>query len=182
MAFSDADWVGDPDTQRSVTSTCIFFGSNLLSWTAKKQPMVSHSSAESEYRALASTIADKHWFCYLLRELGVTLSAPPLLLYDNVSALSLAHNPVFHARSRHIEIDFHFMRELIKEPAEDAPPPKPVEVPKREYEMKETPLTTEQIRDSASKLGIETQGRSDEEIRSEMMERIYASPVKEDGK
>jgi sec-independent protein translocase protein TatB len=73
-----------------------------------------------------------------------------------------------------------FMRELTKEPAEDAPSPEPVEVPKMDFEMKDAPLTSEQIRDSASKLGIETEGRSDEEIRSEMMERIYASPVKEE--
>jgi Sec-independent protein translocase protein TatA len=75
-----------------------------------------------------------------------------------------------------------FMRELTKESSEDAHPPQPVEAPKRDYEMKDTPLTSEQIRDSASKLGIETEGRSDEEIRSEMMERIYASPVKEEDK
>jgi len=75
-----------------------------------------------------------------------------------------------------------FMRELTREPVDDAVPPEPVKVPKRDYKEKDTPLTSEQIRDSASKLGIETEGRSDEEIRSEMMERIYASPAEEEDK
>ena len=108
LAYFDADWAGDPDTQWSITRTCVFFGPNHLSWTTKKQPIVARSSAKLEYCVLASTTIDIRWFCFLLHKLGVSLSQPPLLLSDNMSALSLAHNP---GRSRHIEIAF--IRELL---------------------------------------------------------------------
>ena len=58
-------------------------------------------------------MADVKWFCYLLRELRINLPTPPFVLCDNISTLHLAHNPMFHGRTRHIEIDYHFIREII---------------------------------------------------------------------
>lgn len=110
-AFSDSDWAGDPDDRRSTTGACIFVGSNLVSWTAKKQSTLSRSSSEAEYRALATTTAELRWFSYFFRELNIFLH-PPSLFCENLSALHMARNPVFHARTRHIEIDYHFIREL----------------------------------------------------------------------
>lgn len=111
--FSDADWAGCLDDRRSTTGLCIYFGPNLLTWASKKQPTVSRSSAEAEYRALAYTTADIQWFLFLLRELGIFLRQPPLLHCDNVSATYLASNPVLHARTKHIEVDYHFLRERV---------------------------------------------------------------------
>ena len=74
---------------------------------------MSRSCAESEYRALANATAELLWLKALLSELRVSLSAPPLLLCDNVSTNQLAANPVMHARTKHVEIDYHFVRERV---------------------------------------------------------------------
>jgi hypothetical protein len=112
-AFSNLDWASFLDDHRSTTGACIFLGPNLLTWTAKKQSTVSRSSAEAEYRAFATTVTELRWFGYLFCELGIPLHTPPLIFCDNIFALNMASNPVFHARIRHIEIDYHFIRELV---------------------------------------------------------------------
>ena len=71
------------------------------------------SSTESKYQALASTATKLCWLCQLLKYLGIFLSIPPKLWYDNVSALAIASNPVFHACTKHIEVDYHFIRERV---------------------------------------------------------------------
>ncbi|KAM1177321.1 hypothetical protein COP2_017215 [Malus domestica] len=111
--FSDFDCAGSFDVHRSTTGACIFLGPNLLTWTAKKQSTVSKSSMKTEYHALVTTTAEIRWFCYLFRELGITLRVPPCIFVDNMSALHIATNPIFHAKTRHIEIDYHFVRELL---------------------------------------------------------------------
>uniref|UniRef100_A0A2N9FXA9 Integrase catalytic domain-containing protein n=1 Tax=Fagus sylvatica TaxID=28930 RepID=A0A2N9FXA9_FAGSY len=112
-AFTDADWAGDPNDRRSTSGLLVFLGHNPITWSAKKQLTVSRSSTEAEYRALASASAEVCWLRVLLRDLGIFISAPPILWCDNVSALAIASNPVFHARTKHIEVDFHFIRERV---------------------------------------------------------------------
>ncbi|XP_039170468.1 uncharacterized mitochondrial protein AtMg00810-like [Eucalyptus grandis] len=111
--FSDADWAGCTETRRSTTGFCTFLGSNLISWTAKKQPTVSRSSTEAEYRALASATAELTWVSFVLRDIGLSLSSPTRLFCDNQSAIALTANPILHARTKHIEVDFHFVREKV---------------------------------------------------------------------
>uniref|UniRef100_A0A2N9GQ99 Integrase catalytic domain-containing protein n=1 Tax=Fagus sylvatica TaxID=28930 RepID=A0A2N9GQ99_FAGSY len=111
--YSDADWAGDPDDRRSTSGLLVYLGSNPITWSAKKQPTVSRSSIESEYRALATASAEVCWLRTLLKDLGIFLSQPPILWCDNVSALAIASNPVFHAHTKHIEVDFHFIREQV---------------------------------------------------------------------
>jgi histone deacetylase 1/2 len=110
--FCDADWAGCHDDRRSTSGFAIYMGNNLLSWGAKKQATVSRSTAEAEYRALASTTAELMWFMNLLQSIGYCLP-PPKLYCDNISAVTMAKNPVFHHRTKHIEIDVHFVRERV---------------------------------------------------------------------
>lgn len=112
-AFCDADWAGCPTTRRSTTGFCIYLGSHCISWASKKQPTVSRSSAEAEYRALATTAAELTWLQYLLHDLKIPLENCPLIFCDNQSAIHMSHNPVFHARTKHIAIDYHFIREKV---------------------------------------------------------------------
>ncbi|RVW41864.1 Retrovirus-related Pol polyprotein from transposon RE1 [Vitis vinifera] len=113
QAFCDSDWAGNPDDRRSTIGYGIFFGSCLISWTAKKQSVVARSSIEAEYRALAITIAELYWIRMLLKELHISLPTVPTIWCDNNGTLALASNPVFHARTKHIEVDFHFIREKV---------------------------------------------------------------------
>jgi transposase InsO family protein len=112
-AYTDADWAGDPDDRRSTSGYLVYIGSNPITWSAKKQPTVSRSSTEFEYRALAIASAELCWIRALLKDLGIFISHTPILWCDNVSALAIASNPVFHARTKHIEVDFHFVRERV---------------------------------------------------------------------
>ena len=113
LPFTDSDWAGNPVDRRSTTGFLIFLGNNLLTWASKKQPIVSRSSTEAEYRALAVGAVELAWLKMLLRDLGVYISHAPVLWCDNTSAISFASNLVFHARTTHVEIDYHFVREKV---------------------------------------------------------------------
>ncbi|CAL5387066.1 unnamed protein product [Camellia sinensis] len=112
-AFSDADWAGDPTDRRSTTGFCFFLGDSLLAWRSKKQSLTARSSTEAEYRALADTTQELLWLRWLLADMGVSSSTPTPLYCDNRSAIQIAHNDVFHDRTKHIEIDCHFIRQHV---------------------------------------------------------------------
>ncbi|KAJ9546650.1 hypothetical protein OSB04_019193 [Centaurea solstitialis] len=113
VAYSDADWAGCPNTRRSTSGFCVYLGDNLVSWSSKRQHVVSRSSAEAEYRGIANVVAETAWLRNLLLELCCPLSRATVVFCDNVSAMYLASNPVQHQRTKHVEIDLHFVRERV---------------------------------------------------------------------
>jgi hypothetical protein len=112
-AFTDSDWVGDPYDMRSTTGITVFLGNNPITWVSKKQHTVSRSSTEAEYQAFATGAAELAWLRQVLCDLGIFLSSAPAIWCDNTSAIALASNPVFHSRTKHIEVDYHFVRECV---------------------------------------------------------------------
>ncbi|GJT64116.1 ribonuclease H-like domain-containing protein [Tanacetum coccineum] len=113
IAYSDADWAGYPATRQSTSGYCVFLGDNLLTWSSKSQDTLSRFSTEAEYRGVANVVAETSWIRNLLCELHTSLFTATLVYYDNVSAVYMSANPVQHQRTKHIEIDIHFVRDKV---------------------------------------------------------------------
>lgn len=112
--YSDADWAGSITDRRSTSGLCTYVWGNLTTWRSKKQSVVARSSAEAEFRAMAQGICEGIWLKRLLVELKVPIDGSIKLLSDSQSAISIAKNPVQHDRTKHIEIDKHFIKEKIE--------------------------------------------------------------------
>ncbi|CAL2226062.1 unnamed protein product [Prunus armeniaca] len=89
-------------------------GKRYLNSQSQKQGSVSHSSTEAKYRALVNTSADIVWIRQVLADLHEFLPEPPMIHCDNMSALALCSNLVFHSRIKHRDIDYHFVRERVQ--------------------------------------------------------------------
>jgi hypothetical protein len=113
VGYSDASWGNDLDTRKSTTGYIFYVSGGVVSWTSKKQNTVALSTTEAEYMALSHTTKEAIWLRGLLRELGYTQNQATTIFEDNQSCINLAKNPVHHARSKHIDIQHHFIREKI---------------------------------------------------------------------
>ena len=112
-AFADADWAGDINDRRSTTTYFIFLGATPISWSSKKQHTIARSTAEAEYRAIASSAAELNWINHLIFELHAPVSPTPVIYCDNVGATYVCANPIFHNRMKHVAIDFFFVRDQV---------------------------------------------------------------------
>lgn len=112
-AYSDSDWSSCQFSSRSLSSYAVFMGDNLISWKTKKQATVSKSSAEAEYRSMSNTASELVWVHGLLEDLQVSVQLPIVLNCDNISAEHLAHNPMFHEKTKHLKRDMHYVREQV---------------------------------------------------------------------
>ena len=111
--WCDADWAGCLLTRRSLTGWIIFLGDSPISWKTKKQHTVSRLSAEAEYRSMSMTTCELKWLKGTLSSLNVLHTIPMLLHCDSQTTLHISHNPVFHDRTKHIEVDGHFVSDVI---------------------------------------------------------------------
>jgi hypothetical protein len=111
--YTDSDWAGNQIDRRSTAGYFTFVEGNLVTWRSKKQKVVARSSAEAEFRGLAKGICELLWVRRVLQELGIDHQEPMKLYCDNKSAIEIARNPIHHDRTKHVEIDRHFIKEKL---------------------------------------------------------------------
>jgi len=115
VAYSDSDFAGDIDDRRRTSGFVFLFGSGAVSWSSKKQQVVTLSNTKAEYIVVASCTCQCIWIKRVLEKLGLEEHKNILIFCDNNSTIQLSKNPVFHGRSKHIDIKFHFLRDLVKD-------------------------------------------------------------------
>ena len=115
IGYSDTDWAGDVKDQRSTSGNVFLLGGAAITWSSRKQSSVALSTVEAEYMALSVATQDAIWLRQLQEELGMEETGPTLIYEDNQGAISMAKNPVFHKRTKHIQIRYYFVREAVEE-------------------------------------------------------------------
>ena len=114
IGYCDADWASDSDDRKSVSGNLFVYGGAAISWLSKKQHIVALSTTEAEYISSSLAAQEAVWLRRLFRGIGVNVSRPMSSNEDNLGALNLANNSSFHARTKHIDIRFHFIRSMVE--------------------------------------------------------------------
>lgn len=113
--YTDADWAGNILDRKSTSGYFTFVGGNLVTWRSKKQKVVALSSAEAEFRGMAKGLCELLWLRGLLTEVGFPPDSTMNLFCDNKAAIDISHNPIQHDRTKHVEIDRHFIKQNLEE-------------------------------------------------------------------
>jgi Reverse transcriptase (RNA-dependent DNA polymerase) len=111
--FSDSDWAGSIEDRRSTSGHVFKLSNAAVSWSSKKQASVVLSSSEAEYTAMSTASCQAVWLRRILTDCQIKQEGPTTIYCDNQSAIAMAHNPVYHARTKHIDIKVHFIRDLV---------------------------------------------------------------------
>lgn len=115
LGFTDSDYAGDIDDRKSTSGNVFLMSSGAISWSSKKQQIVTLSTTEAEFVAAASCSCQAIWLRRMLEVLGNQQQDSTTIYCDNVSAIRLSRNPVMHGRSKHIDVRYHFLRDLCKD-------------------------------------------------------------------
>ncbi|CAG7724410.1 unnamed protein product, partial [Allacma fusca] len=113
--YTDSDYAGCKISRKSTSGMLVFLNNALISWTSQKQPCVALSSTEAEYIAVSSGARESVWLRSLIEELGYPQTQPTRILVDNQSAIKLVKNPEMHSRTKHIQVRYHYIRELVED-------------------------------------------------------------------
>jgi hypothetical protein len=118
IGFCDADWASNVDDRRSVTGYLFVHCGGPISWTSKRQPTVALSTMEAEYMAMSFAVQEAMWIRALAKEFNIETNCPEEAIHvfcDSQSAISLASTSAYHAKSKHIDVKYHFVREKIND-------------------------------------------------------------------
>ena len=115
IGYTDSDYAGDQDDRKSTSGYVFMLSSGAVSWSSKKQPVVTLSTTEAEFIAAASSVCQSVWLRRILQQLNHEPRKSTTIYCDNSSTIKLSKNPVLHGRSKHIDVQFHFLRELTKD-------------------------------------------------------------------
>lgn len=115
FGFTDSDYAGDSDDRKSTSGYVFMLGTGVVSWSSKKQPIVTLSTTEAEFVATTACACQAIWLKKILEELQFKEDGPTLIYCDNISAIKLSNNPVLHGRSKHIDVKYHFLRDLMND-------------------------------------------------------------------
>ena len=112
--YADSDYAGSVDSRKSTSGYVFTVAGGPVSWASRLQPCVALSTTEAEYMAATEAAKEALWLSRLVGDLGMAVDAP-MLHCDSQSAIALAQNPVFHAKTKHIEVRYHFIREVLED-------------------------------------------------------------------
>ena len=115
FGFTNSDYAGDSNDRKSTSGYVFMLGTGAVSWSSKKQPIVTLSTTEAEFVAATACACQDIWLKKILEELQFKEDGPTLIYYDNSSAIKLSKNPVLHGRSKHIDVKYHFLRDLMND-------------------------------------------------------------------
>ena len=115
IVYTDSNFVGSRVDYKSTSGYYTFFGGNLVTWKSKKQSVVSKSSTEAEFQAMSKGIDEAMWMKYLLQELRISYIKPIIIRCNKKSAISLAHDPVYHDKMKHVNIDRFYIQDHLEQ-------------------------------------------------------------------